>query len=170
MSTAAGLVLLLGAMASHEAIRETWFPYASEEAERWVARIAVMCAVLFATGMAATSESSIAQIVAHAFGLAAATLFPAIALGLFWPRATAQGAVAGMLAGLALTGGYLLWFGAIRPDLDVPAHWVLGVSTEGIGAVGMALHFAVSIAVSLATAPPSTAVQDRVALLRRSAS
>jgi len=88
-----------------------------------------------------------------------------ILAGIFWKRATRQGAVAGMIAGVLFTGGYVAWFRVLRPELG-PERWLLGISPEGIGAVGALVAFAVLAGVSLLTPPPPQEVQDLVASLR----
>jgi cation/acetate symporter len=86
--------------------------------------------------------------------------------GIFWKRATKEGAIAAMIAGVAFTGGYIAFFKHLRPDLDGPEHWLLSISPEGIGAVGALVASAVLVGVSLATRAPPRAVQDLVASLR----
>jgi cation/acetate symporter len=105
-------------------------------------------------------------VVAFAFGLAASTFFPALVAGIFWRRATREGAVAGMLAGFALTFGYVGVFGWLDPSRARAASWWLGISPEGIGAVGLLVNLAVLVAVSLVTRPPPAPVQALVASLR----
>ncbi|HET7824833.1 MAG TPA: cation acetate symporter, partial [Anaeromyxobacter sp.] len=108
----------------------------------------------------------VAEIVALAFGLAASSFFPVITIGIFWKRATKEGAIAAMAAGVLFTGGYMLFYKALRPDLDAAGRWALGISPEGIGAVGVLVAAAALVGVSLATAAPPKAVQDLVASLR----
>jgi cation/acetate symporter len=108
----------------------------------------------------------VAEVVAYAFGLAASSFFPVMIAGIFWKRATKEGAIAAMLAGVLFTGGYIAFFKHLRPDLDDPAHWFLQISPEGIGAVGALVAFAVLVGVSLATRAPPREVQDLVASLR----
>ncbi|HEX9305905.1 MAG TPA: cation acetate symporter, partial [Anaeromyxobacter sp.] len=99
------------------------------------------------------------------FGLAASSFFPVILAGIFWKRATKEGAIAGMSAGILFTGGYIAFFRLLRPELG-PDRWLLGISPEGIGAVGMLVAFGVLAAVSLLTEAPPREVQDLVASLR----
>ena len=111
--------------------------------------------------------------VAFAFGLAAASLFPAILLGIFFKRVNREGAIAGMLTGLFFTYGYiefykglfLKWAGAPWGE-NVAEHWLFGISPEGIGVIGMLLNFAVAITVSLLTAPPPERIQHLVENIR----
>ena len=104
----------------------------------------------------------VAQVVAFAFGLAAASLFPAIFLGIFFKRINKQGAIAGMLVGLIFTFAYIAYFKFMAPELNNAAHWWFGISPEGIGTLGMLLNFAVAFAVSAVTAAPPEKVQELV--------
>jgi cation/acetate symporter len=122
--------------------------------------------VLSATVFALHPPAPVAQIVAYAFGFAASSFFPVIVLGIFWRRATREGAIAGMLAGIGVTALYVTWFGLLRPDLNRPEHWLLGISPEGFGAVGALVNAAVLVGVSLLTPAPPEAVQKLVASLR----
>jgi cation/acetate symporter len=111
----------------------------------------------------------VAQVVAFAFGLAAASLFPAILMGIFSKRMNREGAIAGMVTGLLFTLGYLIWFkGVIIEPMaaDIPENWLFGISPEGIGALGMLLNFAVAFSVSAFTRPPPDAVQEMVESIR----
>jgi len=91
----------------------------------------------------------VAQVVALAFGLGASSFFPIIVLGIFWKRASKEGAIAGMITGIGFTMLYI-----VQTKFLGMAPWFLGISPEGIGTVGMLINFAVTISVSLATAPP----------------
>ena len=106
------------------------------------------------------------EVVAYAFGFAASSFFPVIVLGIFWRRATREGAVAGMISGMLVTSLYLTWFVVLRPDLNGPAHWLFGISPEGFGAVGALVNGAMLVIVSLLTDPPPEEVQRLVASLR----
>ncbi len=101
-----------------------------------------------------------------AFGLAAASFFPVILMGIFYKRMNKEGAIAGMLTGLAFTFCYIVYFKFVSPDLNSAEHWLLGVSPEGIGTVGMLLNFAVAFAVSRVTAPPPEHIQHIVEDIR----
>ena len=103
--------------------------------------------------------------VAFAFGLAASSFFPILVLGIFSDRTTKEGAIAGMLTGILFTAGYIVYFKWIAETSDA-AHWFLGISPEGIGAVGMCLNFAVTIGVSLMTREPPDAVRRMVRRIR----
>jgi cation/acetate symporter len=166
LSTAAGLLLVIASAISHDLAKSTFTPNLSERNELRLARFSAAAAVVAAGLVALRPPGLVAQVVALAFGFAASSFFPVLVAGIFWKRATREGAVAGMLAGMGFTAAYVAWFKLLRPGLDAPAHWWLGISPEGIGAVGMALNFAVLVAVSLLTAPPPPEIQEMVASLR----
>ena len=104
-----------------------------------------------------------AQVVAFAFGLAASSFFPVIIMGMFWKRATKEGAMAGMVTGIVFTAAYIIYFKFMNPALNTAEHWWWGISPEGIGTIGMILNFVVLIGVSLVTKAPPKEVQDLVA-------
>jgi cation/acetate symporter len=108
----------------------------------------------------------VAQVVAFAFGLAAASFFPALVLGIFSKRVNRPGAVAGMVSGLSFTLSYIVYFKFISPESSAPEHWLFGISPEGIGTLGMLLNFLVAIAVSWVTPPPPKEIQDLVEQIR----
>jgi cation/acetate symporter len=89
-----------------------------------------------------------------------------IVLGIFWRRATREGAMAGMITGMLVTASYITWFAVLRTDLNGPAHWLFGISPEGFGAVGAMVNAAVLVVVSLLSDPPPEEVQKMVASLR----
>jgi len=108
----------------------------------------------------------VAQVVAFAFGLAAASFFPVILMGIFYKRMNKEGAIAGMLVGLIFTFSYIVFFKFVSPELNNAEHWLLGVSPEGIGTFGMMLNFAVAFSVSRFTAPPPEHIQHIVEDIR----
>jgi cation/acetate symporter len=108
----------------------------------------------------------VAQVVAFAFGLAAASLFPAIVLGIFSKRVNKQGAIAGMLLGLMFTFTYIVYFKFISPELNNAEYWLLGISPEGIGFIGMLLNMSVALTASHFSAPPPVEVQNLVEDIR----
>jgi len=112
----------------------------------------------------------VAQVVAFAFGLAAASFFPAIIMGIFSKRMNKYGAVTGMVVGIVFTATYIIYFKFIHPEWNTPEHWLWGISPEGIGSLGMALNFAVTIIVSRMTPPPPQEVLDLVRRIRVPAS
>ncbi len=173
LSTAAGLLLVISAAVSHDLVKGIFLPDISDRAELRAGRIAAALAILVAGYLGYDPPGWVAQVVAFAFGLAAASLFPAILLGIFFKRVNKEGAIAGMVTGLLFTylyieyykGLFLKWAGSPWGD-NVAENWFLGISPEGIGVIGMLLNFAVAIGVSLATAPPPERVQHLVESIR----
>jgi cation/acetate symporter len=173
LSTAAGLLLVISAAVSHDLIKGIIAPGISEKGELRAGRIAAAFAIMVAGYLGFDPPGWVAQVVAFAFGLAAASLFPVILLGIFYKRANKQGAIAGMLTGLIFTYGYieffkglfLKWAGAPWGE-NIASNWLFGISPEGIGVIGMLLNFAVVIIVSNLTAPPPEHIQHMVEHIR----
>lgn len=165
LSTAAGLLLVISASVSHDLCRRVIWKSMSDKQELAVARLSAAGAVLAAGYLGIDPPGFVAQVVAFAFGLAAASFFPIIILGIFTDWANKWGAVAGMLTGLTFTLGYIVYhkFILVAP---APTELLFGISPEGIGAVGMALNFAITILVSRLTAPPPLHVREMVASIR----
>jgi len=165
LSTAAGLLMVISASVSHDICRRTLFQSMDDRTELRVARLSAAGAVVAAglLGLYASRLGFVAQVVAFAFGLAAASLFPIIFLGIFWKRMNREGAIAAMMTGLLTTFGYIYYFkfGAGTPD----QYW-LGVSPEGIGFVFMWLALAVGAGVALMTSAPPSDIQDLVEDIR----
>ncbi|MEE8345414.1 MAG: sodium:solute symporter family protein [Woeseiaceae bacterium] len=169
LSTAAGLLLVISAAVSHDLIKGIFLPDISEKNELLAGRVAAAFAIMVAGYLGFDPPGWVAQVVAFAFGLAAASLFPVIVLGIFFKRANKQGAIAGMLTGLFFTYGYieyfkglfLKWAGSPWGE-NVTEHWLFGISPEGIGVVGMILNFFVIIAVSYMTPAPPERIQHLV--------
>jgi cation/acetate symporter len=166
LSTAAGLLLVISTSVSHDLLKRTLVPQISERHELMAARVAAGVAVILAGYFGIHPPGFVAQVVAFAFGLAAASFFPAILLGIFTKRMNARGAVSGMITGIVFTGGYIVWFKLLHPELNGPDHWLWGVSPEGIGTVGMLLNFAVALTVARFTPPPPAEVQQFVEEIR----
>lgn len=169
LSTAAGLLLVISAAVSHDLLKGVYAREITETQELLAGRISAAVAVLLAGYLGYNPPGFVAEVVALAFGLAAASLFPAILLGIFSTRINRHGAVAGMLVGLGFTVGYIVVFKGVfvEPILDnVPANWLWGISPEGIGAVGAVLNFAAATGVSLMTAPPPPEVRELVESIR----
>ncbi len=162
LSTAAGLLLVISAAISHDIMKQTLMPHISDRQELLFARLAAAVAVCVAGLFGIYPPAFVAQVVAFAFGLAASSLFPALLLGIFYKRMNKQGAIAGMLAGLVFTFAYIVYFKFVAPELNSAEHWLLGISPEGIGFVGMLLNLAIAIAVSRASPPPPPEVQAMV--------
>jgi cation/acetate symporter len=166
LSTAAGLLLVISSSISHDLLKKTLMPSINEKQELLFARIGVGAAVAIAGYLGINPPGFVAQVVAFAFGLAAASFFPVIILGIFWKRMNKEGAIAGMVSGIALTSAYIIYFKFVNPAANVPANWFLGISPEGFGSVGMVVNIAVSSVVALLTPPPPKEVQDIVEHIR----
>ncbi len=169
LSTAAGLLLVISAAVSHDLIKSVFARNISERAELRAGRISAGLAVLLAGYLGYNPPGFVAEVVALAFGLAAASLFPAILLGILSLRVNKQGAIAGMLTGLLFTMGYIIWFKGVFVEpfaANVSGNWLFGISPEGIGAVGAALNLAVTLTVSALTPSPPESVQTLVRRIR----
>ncbi len=166
LSTAAGLLLVISSAISHDLLKKTLLPKITEKQELLYARIAAAVAVCIAGLFGIYPPAFVTQVVAFAFGLAAASLFPALLLGIFSKRANKEGAIAGMLVGLAFTFTYIAYFKFVAPELNSADHWLWGISPEGIGTIGMLLNFSIAIVVSRLTAEPPQSVQDLVDNIR----
>ncbi len=166
LSTAAGLLLVISTSVSHDLIKKTFAKGLSDKRELLAARVSAAAAIVIAGYFGIYPFGFVAQVVAFAFGLAAASLFPAILLGIFDKRMNTQGAIAGMLSGLAFTLYYIAYFKAIAPELNTAEHWWFGISPEGIGMLGALINFAVAFVVSRMTAPVPQDVLDLVEDIR----
>ncbi len=172
LSTAAGLLLAISSAISHDLLKGMLRPSISEQRELLAGRLAMAGAIALAGYLGMNPPGFAAQTVALAFGLAAASLFPALMLGIFSKRVNRSGAVAGMLSGLLATLLYIFWFKGwlfipgteMRPN--EPQYWLLGISPEAFGAVGAALNFTVALAVSRLTPPPPVEIQALVEDIR----
>ncbi|CEP34771.1 MULTISPECIES: sodium:solute symporter family protein [Halomonadaceae] len=172
LSTAAGLLLAISSAISHDLIKTMINPKISEKGEMLAARISMGGAILLATYLGLNPPGFAAQTVALAFGIAGASLFPALMMGIFSKRMNSSGAVAGMLAGLICTllyiFTYLGWF--FVPDTNMlantPDNWIFGISPLSFGAVGAMINFVVAFAVSRVTAAPPQEIQDLVESVR----
>jgi cation/acetate symporter len=166
LSTAAGLLLVISTSISHDLIKKQINPNISEGAELMYARIAVGVAILVAGYFGINPPGFVAEVVAFAFGLAAASFFPIIILGIFSKRMNKEGAISGMIAGLAFTAAYIVYFKFMNPDMNKPEFWWFGISPEGIGTVGMLVNVAVSFVISRITPAPPAEIQELVDSLR----
>ncbi|MEM9533475.1 MAG: sodium:solute symporter family protein [Pseudomonadota bacterium] len=169
LSTAAGLLLVISASISHDLCKGMIAPNIKDRTELMIGRIAAGFAVCVAGYLGYNPPGFVSQVVAFAFGLAAASLFPVILMGIFSRRINKEGAIAGMLTGLIFTAGYIIYFKGVFIDpigINSKEHWLLGISPEGIGSVGMALNFLVATVVSRFTAAPPEQVQQLVEDIR----
>ena len=172
LSTAAGLLLAISSAVSHDLIKNMINPKISEKGEMRAARISMAIAILLATYLGLNPPGFAAQVVALAFGIAAATLFPALMMGIFSKRVNDKGAIAGMLVGLVFTVVYIFlylgWFfiPGTATFANTPDNWMFGISPLSIGTVGAVINFAVAYAVSLSTVAPPQEIQDLVESVR----
>jgi cation/acetate symporter len=166
LSTAAGLLLVISTSVSHDLLKKGLRPQISEKGELRAARVAAGVAVCIAGYFGINPPGFVAQVVAFAFGLAAASFFPAIILGIFSKRVNRPGAVSGMIVGLLFTISYIVYFKFVNPGANVADNWLFGISPEGIGTLGMLLNFAVSLGVSAVTPAPPAEIQELVEKIR----
>jgi cation/acetate symporter len=166
LSTAAGLLLVISTAISRDLLKNALAPNISEKSELLYARISAVFAVVVAGYFGVNPPGFVAEVVAFAFGLAAASFFPIIIMGIFSKRMNKEGAIAGMIIGLIFTLGYLIYFKFMNPELNNKDHWWFGISPEGIGTLGMILNFVVSIIISKFTPPPPQHIQDLVEEIR----
>ena len=167
LSTAAGLLLVISSSVSHDLLKKTYLPQITERQELRYARISAAIAIGIAGIFGIYPPAFVAQVVAFAFGLAAATFFPALFLGIFYKRLNKEGAIAGMITGLIFTASYIIYFKFINPDINNTESWFMGVSPEGVGALGMILNFAVALTISSFTKEPPKEVLDLVDEIRK---
>ncbi|MBE9226858.1 cation acetate symporter [Phormidium sp. LEGE 05292] len=160
LSTASGLLLVISSSIAHDVYYRMIDPGASESKRLFVGRVMVGIAIVVAGYFGINPPGFVAEVVALAFGLAAASFFPIIVLGVFDKRTNREGAISGMITGLVITSFYIfsVKFGGMQP-------W-FGISAEGFGTVGMILNFIVTLAVSRFTPPPPAEVQALVEELR----
>ncbi|MGF1744840.1 sodium:solute symporter family protein [Vibrio minamisatsumaniensis] len=166
LSTAAGLLLVISTSISHDLLKKGFRPNMTDKQELLAARLAAIIAIVGAGYLGINPPGFVAQVVAFAFGLAAASFFPAIILGIFYKKMNKEGAIAGMLSGIAFTASYIIYFKFINPAASTPENWWFGISPEGIGTLGMCLNFVVSIVVNKVTAEVPQDVQDMVENIR----
>lgn len=167
LSTAAGLLLVISASVSHDLIKNIFMPTISDKGELLAARLSAVVAVCVAGYFGINPPGFVAAVVALAFGLAAASLFPAIILGIFYKRMNKEGAVSGMIVGILFMLFYMAkfklgWLGDIPPASE----WWFGISPEGFGSVAMVVNLIVSVAVNRFTAAPPHEVQEIVENIR----
>ena len=166
LSTAAGLLLVISSSVSHDLIKKMIKPDVSEKGELIAARLSAVGAVMLAAYFGINPPGFVAATVALAFGLAAASFFPAIVMGIFSKRMNKEGAVAGMVVGILLMLFYMTkfkfgWFGG-----GTEKDWWFGISPEGFGSFAMMVNFIVSITISNFTPEPDTEIQKLVENIR----
>ena len=160
LSTADGLLLVIASAAAHDIYHRTLNPKASVRERLWLGRLMILAAAGLAALTAVQRLAIIAQLVAWAFSLAAATFFPALVLGIFSKRITSKGAVAGMICGLLVTTSYMVVI-YLRPE------WaILGISSSAAGIFGIPINFVVAWLVSHSDRPPSAETEQLVDHLR----
>ncbi|MEX1311043.1 MAG: sodium:solute symporter family protein [Candidatus Sulfomarinibacteraceae bacterium] len=161
LSTAAGLLLVISSSFAHDLYARIINPKATEAKRLLVGRITIFAGIVVAGYFGINPPGFVAEVVAFAFGFAAASFFPIILLGIFDKRTNKEGAIAGMLVGLGFTGFYIIgnrFFG-------MPAFF-FGISAQGIGAVGMVFNLVTAFVVSRMTPPPPQEIQDMVESIR----
>lgn len=166
LSTAAGLLLVISTSVAHDMMKRTFMPNITEKQELRYARISIFIAVLVAGYYGINPPAYVAQVVAFAFGLAAASFFPAIVLGIFQKSMNKQGAIAGMIVGFSFTIIYIVYFKIINPAADNSENWLLGISPEGIGSLGTMANLTVALIVARFTPEPPIEVQKIVENIR----
>ena len=166
LSTAAGLLLVISTSVAHDFLKRSFMPGITEKQELRYARISIFVAVLIAGYFGINPPAYVAQVVAFAFGLAAASFFPAIVMGIFYKRMNREGAIAGMLAGFGFTAMYIIYFRFINPAADNAENWWFGISPEGIGSLGTMANLAVAYTVAKFTPAPPLEVQKIVEDIR----
>ena len=163
LSTASGLLLVIGSSFSHDIYKRFINKNASEQNELAVARVSVLVAIIIAGYIGVNPPGFVGEVVAFAFGLAAASFFPAIVLGIFDKRTNKHGAISGMLTGIIFTGAYIIMTADRLMDIEP---FILGIRAQGIGAVGMVLSFIVTYVVSRMTEEPPLEIQEFVENIR----
>ena len=166
LSTAAGLLLVISSAVSHDLMKKTLKPSITEKQELFLARISAATAILIAGIFGIYPPAFVAQVVAFAFGLAAASIFPAIVMGIFSKRMNKYGAICGMLSGLIFTATYIIFFKFISPEYNISEYWLFGISPEGIGVIGMIINFIIAIIISSISKPPPIEVYEIVDNIR----
>ena len=167
LSTAAGLLLVISSAISHDLLKKVVMPKINDKQELFFARLSAGVAVLIAGLFGIYPPAFVAQVVALAFGLAAATIFPALFLGIFTSWVTREGSILGMLSGLLFTMTYIIYFKFIFTDINNPDYWLFGISPEGIGVIGMCINFIVAMFVSKITLSPPKEVTELVREIRK---
>jgi len=160
LSTAAGLLLVLSTSISHDLMKKIIKPELTDREEVNYARLAAFVALAVATYFGINPPSTfIAKTVAFAFGLAASSFFPTLLIGIFSKRMSREGAISGMICGIGFTMGYIIYFQFLGGTKE---QYLLGISPEGIGTVGMLVNFVVAFGVNTFSPAPPQEVQEMV--------
>jgi len=162
LSTAAGLLLVISTSISHDLLKKILLKNITDKQELVFARLSAAIAIVIAGYFGIHPPGFVAQVVAFAFGLAASSFFPVILMGIFSKRMNKEGAIFGMITGLAFTASYIIFFKFINPSFNSSENWWFGISPEGIGTLGMLFNFLVAWLVSRGTAPPPQEIKDMV--------
>ena len=166
LSTTAGLLLVISTSVSHDLLKRTLKPDITDKQELLAARLAAMVAIVISAYFGINPPGFVASVVAFAFGLAAASFFPAIIMGIFSKTMNREGAIAGMVTGIGFTAAYIIFFKFVSPELNSPENWFLGISPEGIGLIGMIINFVVAALVLKFTQPTPVEIQEMVESIR----
>ncbi|MDV6317018.1 sodium:solute symporter family protein [Idiomarina sp. HP20-50] len=166
LSTSAGLLLVISTSVSHDLLKRNLAPNITDKQELFYARLAAAVAIFISVYFGIYPPGFVAQVVAFAFGLAAASFFPAIIMGVFHKRMNRAGAVAGMVVGILFTFCYIVYFKFVAPELNNQENWLFGISPEGIGTLGMILNFAVAVVVHKFTGDAPEDIQEMVESIR----
>jgi cation/acetate symporter len=172
LSTAAGLLLVISSSVSHDLVKSVFKPDITDKQELVVARLSAVGAVVVAGYFGINPPGFVAAVVALAFGLAAASFFPAIILGIFYKKMNKEGAIAGMVVGIGLMLFYMLKFkfgifdGGKAAVAGLSKDWWFGISPEGFGFIAMIVNFAVSLTINAFTSDPPEEVQEIVETIR----
>ena len=167
LSTAAGLLLVISSAISHDLMKKIFRPSINDKQELFYARLSAAIAIAIAGIFGIYPPAFVAQVVAFAFGLAASSIFPVLIMGIFSKRINSFGAISGMVSGLIFTLSYIVFFKFVSPELNSPDNWILGISPEGIGVVGMLINFFFAIIISFTTKPPPDEIRNLVNKIRQ---
>ncbi|MDO6477105.1 sodium:solute symporter family protein [Alteromonas sp. 1_MG-2023] len=166
LSTSAGLLLVISTSVSHDLLKRNFAPNITDKAELFYARLAAGVAIAIAGYFGINPPGFVAQVVAFAFGLAASSFFPAIIMGIFSKRMNGAGAISGMVAGIAFTAAYIIYFKFVNPAANTADNWWFGISPEGIGTLGMIVNFVVAFVVFKMTGEAPEEIQQMVEDIR----
>jgi cation/acetate symporter len=166
LSTSAGLLLVISTSVSHDLLKRNLAPNITDKQELLYARVAAATAIIISVYFGIYPPGFVAQVVAFAFGLAAASFFPAIIMGVFHKRMNSTGAIAGMVVGILFTFSYIVYFKFVAPELNTQENWLFGISPEGIGTLGMIINFVVAVVVHKFTGDAPEEIQELVESIR----